>query len=333
MLLFAAVAAVACSQQQGWETAEAVVAPGERLSLAENYVRAYTDLVADITGDFKGVSIERGGLGVYQGAVLKITGDSVFVSEYCWYEETEVTQVIAREAFAHGLSLGDKVKVSLTTEKHNIIGHLDIRSGRDHLSRDIFWRGGGIPAIVNEGDSPLSVRLSFRRRDASQPIWFLADSYFSEYDPERWPYYMVSEGFAEGWMADHLPGGGSAQFLRCFKEDLKYGTPKIAVWMLGMNDPDRDGMLNEDWYSSTEEFLQICSDKGIIPVLVTVPDVPARCHSIKTEWVRNSGVRYADWAAAVEGMDWLSGDEVHPSEDGAKILWETLRNALPELKR
>ena len=339
------------------ESGHWTVESGQTVSLSECHVRALSDFKAevDFDGEFQGITLRRGALYDYWGAALEITPDSVRVREYSWYEKTGKTELILRESFAHHLKLKSPVNVEIRVPGHNKEAILTISSEGAYLERKIFWRGGGTPMLINDGTAPVGASLSFERNASGRRVWFLADSYFSEYDEDRWPYYMMKDGYTEGWMADHQPGGGSAQFLRCFKNDLRFGKPETAVWMLGMNDPDSPEGIDRSYLESTEEFISICDSLGIEPVLVTVPSVPERCHDFKTAWVRASGRRYIDWFKAVGAKAWdgseedlqsvrstgkhrpwakdyLYEDDVHPTESGAKVLWEAVKEGLDELK-
>ena len=345
IITLAAVAAavLACHNGAPAESSVFELQAGEKGELALSYVRAHTLLSADVRckGAFGGLSLNRGDTTVYWGAELHITPDSVYIRDFDYNEEEGRSMVSTREAFAHGLSIGRRLRVSMETGEHNLHATLSIRSGGRTFTKDIRWHGGGAPALVNEGGSPVKARLSFVRGAVQEPVWFLGDSYFSEIDPERWPYHMVREGYCSGWMADHIPGGTSEQLLESFKNDLRFGAPVTAVWMLGMNDKDRPGRINKEWLSCTQEFLSLCDSLGIEPVLVTVPSVPERCHDCKTAWVRQSGCRYIDWYEAVGASVWVEGEEVHqgwdegllyedgvhPTESGAKVLWQAVKES------
>lgn len=336
----ALVASCKTAVNPGWETGEFTLQPGEKASLSENFIRAHTDFVAEVhcDGEFSSLMLSRGDLSLFWGADLTLTSDSVKVKEFDWSDEFQLCGALEKESFAHGLALGKNILVEIKTAEQSTKAALTVKSGNQMLNREINWRGGGIPSLTNLGDCSMDVKLSFLRGSATEKVWFLADSYFSEVDPERWPYHMVAEGYAEGWMADHLPGGCSETFIGCFKNDLKYGKPQIAVWMLGMNDNDNETGISKEWLGCTGEFLGICDSLKIVPVLVTVPSVPERNHSFKTEWVRGSGRQYVDWAEAVqlegtrqwkEGL--LSPDQVHPTEAGAKVLWESVKAGMESL--
>lgn len=328
------------------ETGSFTLAPGDTASLSQCYVRADTEFNADIRcdGQFKGITMRRGSLSVFLGSELRLTPDSMVIRRYGWVEELGANAVTTTAAVAHGLDIGTRLKVEIATASRTVPARVSVTAGGRKFSMEVPWDGGGCPSVTNDGDGTMRVRLSFLRGAACEKIWFLGDSYFSETDPERWAYYMVREGFANGWMADHLPGGSSETFIECFRNDLKYGKPEVAVWMLGMNDRDSGKRINRDWLACFEEFCSLCDQHGITPVICTIPTVPERNHGFKNAVVRESGRRIVDWAAAVgakpwgsEDMDWtegmLSPDGIHPAASGAQALWETVRTALPELGR
>lgn len=359
-LIFAALLLVAACRPAvtGVESAEGRLAPGESLTLSRNYVRAYTTLAATVQSEsaFGGFTLKRGSVLEYWGAELSVTCDSVIISSYDYNPETCRSEIIT-SGFAHGMTLGKKVDAVISTQVHDATGKLMLSSDGSKCVFDIHWRGGGAPAVTNDGDAPVNAAISFDRGRTDAPVWFIADSYFNEGEADRWPWHMVQEGITDGWFADHIPGGGTPGMLESFKNDLQWGTPEIAVWMIGMNDPDK--IVNEDgtdgtWFAGVQEFISLCGERGIEPVLVTVPDVPERNHINKTVWVRNSGLRYVEWYDAVGAKPWddseddracveatgkhrpwneglLYEDEVHPTDEGAKALWLAVKEALPEL--
>ena len=117
------------------------------------------------------------------------------------------------------------------------------------------------------------------------------------------------------------------------------GHKKLLMLDIFMNDGSDKDTPSAVWLKGVTEFIAICKEKGITPVITTIPTVPKRFHDRKTEWVRNSGVRYIDWYEAT-GTDskgvWKEGflykDNVHPSPKGAQALWKAVEEALPELQ-
>ena len=126
--------------------------------------------------------------------------------------------------------------------------------------------------------------------------------------------------------------------LEDFKVAIQKGTPTYVLWCLGMNNGDKGGVLNEGWLNSTKEFLEICKEKGITPILSTIPSTPVVNNEPKNEWVRNSGYRYIDFNRAVgaeKDVAWypemLYKDNVHPARGGAEALYSQVLVDFPEI--
>ena len=119
--------------------------------------------------------------------------------------------------------------------------------------------------------------------------------------------------------------------------DLKIKKPKYLVWCLGMNDTDGT-IVSSSWLTAIQNVMKL-ADEGINVILCTIPSVPTRSNALKNEFVKSSGFRYIDFAAAVQKGDgsqnWhdglLSSDGVHPTEAGAKILAAQVLLDFPEL--
>ena len=156
----------------------------------------------------------------------------------------------------------------------------------------------------------------------------------------RWPYYLVEAGYTN-FLLSGYPGRDTTSALIDFKELINHGTPKFAVWCMGMNDMDDGENVNERYKKATDEFLEICKERGIIPILSTIPSVPERSNNGKNNFVRNSGYRYIDYARAVGGEEmgssWFHGmlytDLVHPDTLGAKALYVATITDFPEIMK
>lgn len=312
------------------------VEPGKMAFLPESFVRENTVTTFNVKG-FKAATLGRG-INRYRGTWFVIKGTEM--TEFTrgkMVSKHAVTQQV--KTFNLAKAIGPNAKISISVENSIGVFTVTSESGTETLEIKNFWPGG-IPFIVNDGDKPFEVEISFDRKSASRPFWFVGDSYFNTNNPERWPYHMQAAG-CRNWMGDHLPGGHSREMLESFKHDLQFGTPKFAVWTVGMNDPsDKDGEPNSRWLVPVQEFIKICKAKGITPVITVIPNVPKRNHNAKAEWARKSGVRYIDWAKAVncdEFGNWDDGllgrDNVHPTEDGAKALWKQILKDLPEIAK
>ena len=315
------------------EYATGIVASGERLLLSRTYIRKNTLLTAEI--DFESlecVRIYRGILKEFNSTWMDIDKEGVKV-----YRSSEDNIVWTGN---HGLTAKGKLTVSFD--------YVDGADGKATISMTAngqvyefkaYWVGGGEPAIENRGSKDVEATIRFFPKEASSRVWVIGDSYIDWNNPARWPYYIYNSGH-KSWMADHLSGGSSKDMIDSFKNDVKFGRPDYAVWFLGMNDRnDSDDAPNTVWLECINEFITVCQENGITPVLSTIPSVPGRIHNQKTKWVRESGCRYIDIADAVlmdpASGQWfdelLAADNVHPTTAGAKVIAMRVLSDFPEI--
>ena len=307
----------------------AYICPGEYLNLPLCHIRKNTQITVCAKGRNMKFIFGRG-KNTFQGYSVEIGKDSLHLFQYLSAQKN-----IGNYAHTLGKSTtitavvdySDGANASLT-----LIGDCG-----QLFSADVNWWAGGGVYLQNLGEEYLQATIIFHVKDTGCPVWFFGDSYFNWRDSARWPYYIYQEGYTN-WLADHQPGEASGEAIKCLEYDLKLGTPKYAVWCLGMNDPsDADGP-NASWLSAINRFLELCAEKNITPILATIPSVPERNHKGKAQWVRNSGYRYIDFAEAVEAADnglWqegmLSADGVHPSQLGAKAMAAQVLKDFPEI--
>ena len=184
-------------------------------------------------------------------------------------------------------------------------------------------------------------------------IWLFGDSYFSLGDPNRWTTYLFKNGH-NNFMLDAHPGMNSATGLNHLKSLISVATPKMIVWCLGMNDPDcrtEQETINPNWKSAIDEVIEICKKENVLLVLSTIPTVEGgwnpdtQSHNIgkhlyKNQYVKETGLRYIDFAAAVGANEstgeWFNNGQsddmlenygiegkgrIHPTKYGAKALY------------
>jgi len=194
--------------------------------------------------------------------------------------------------------------------------------------------------VLSVGSTLTNCKLTWTPIDIDKTIWMFGDSYFA-YSSARWTYYMQQYGYAENVLLDGWPGEGSVNARNSLMTLIQFGTPKYIVWCMGMNDgSDTDANTpSSNWTIRRDEMLAICNENGITPIFATIPNVPSILHTGKNAWIKASGYRYIDFAAAVgaesAGSTWYSGmlssDNIHPSESGAKALFARALVDFPEL--
>ncbi len=313
-----------------------VLGAGEYLTLPENHVIANKQLTLSFTVDELGEDdVIRLGHGetVYAGSYLEITREKIRVVEY-------LTEPKVHKELLHGLRLVGRVCVAIDVGYSSASITLSSLGAVFESGRlDACWSGrNGAPFVYSMVGSLRDVTLRWSCSDLKKDIWLLGDSYFNPTSAARWTSYLVSNGYKD-YLLSGFPGRDCVSAIGDFKQLLCYGTPKYAVWCVGMNNPDSCDGISKSYLDSTSEFISICKDKGIIPVLATIPCVPERINGFKNAWVRASGLRYVDFASAVgaveEGSSWydglLSSDMVHPDVLGARALYAEFITDFPEI--
>lgn len=316
-------------------TARADILPeGERIALENNSIinNKHLTLSCDLKSLKESEKIVLGhGEKEYSASYVEIDAEYVRV-----YEQT--AERAMRAEYKHGLNIAEYVNASIDTGFGDACITLGTFSGI-YKSQRFPWlgRSGQILAYGN-GVKLKNVTLRWYCDDFKRDIWLFGDSYFNASSEARWTSYMIKDGYTDHLMSGY-PGMDSLTAIRYFKLALSHAVPKCAVWCLGMNDPDQADSINENYRKCGEEFLKLCAENGIIPILSTIPNVPQRINDFKNAWVRSSGCRYVDFSHAVGGdapnSSWYDGmlfdDLVHPTPLGAKALYVQFITDFPEI--
>ncbi len=258
----------------------------------------------------------------------------------------------------HDLEIKDYVTVNIDTTYDRADITLMSSSGMAKLEKAPWSGRQGDVFIEAEGAELKNIKANWLSDDYRKQIYLFGDSYFNTSDSSRWPSYLNRDGYRNNFMAG-FPGMGCVDGLTEFKKSVERGSPKYAVWCLGMNNGDKEGKINPDYLETTSEFLKICKERGIIPILSTIPATPIIENKYKNEWVRKQGLRYIDFARAVGGdridesligkeyttpsgkssnitgnewyPDMLYVDLVHPAKKGAQALYMQVLVDFPEI--
>jgi hypothetical protein len=241
---------------------------------------------------------------------------------------------------AHGLTIANNIQILLEVlatrqMKLTIISNGESFSQTYAWSRDAY----GMPYALSDGSVLTGCELSWTCKDIYKDIWIFGDSYL-QYDVARWTYYLHSFGYDDNALLDGYAGQASGAGVAAIRSLLNYGTPKYAIWVLGMNDGSDtdDSTPKASWITNRDKFLGYCTANDVEPIFGTIPTVPSINNNAKNAWIRSSGYRYIDFAKAV-GADgtgaWYSGmlssDNVHPTEKGAKALCMQCLADFPEI--
>ncbi len=319
----------------GYISATAATLTDEELVLAEyNAVMYNKHMIFRAELDSLGDGTIRMGHGKihYSSQYLEITATHLRVTYY-FNDDTQHTY-----EFAHGLDISGWVDVRIDKGYGN--ADITITTPSGTYSKNCDWRAGNNGPVFCEatGVTLSNVDCRWWADEFDADIWLFGDSWFSMSSTARWPYYMKQDGHTDLLMSAY-GGMGAASALNQFKAYLDFETPVYAVWCMGMNNGDYNGVINNSWLTSTQEFLRICEEKGIIPILATIPTTPKVPNEFKNAWVKASGYRYIDFDLAVvenhSTGDWFEGwaasDLNHPAALGAVALYRQAVADFPEI--
>ena len=270
---------------------------------------------------------------------VEIKRDTVAAYNFFSFKNPNTVEVLAPTS--HGLDIRDYITVSLN--KDAVLGEkltIFTSSSSVELCVDGITGYDGSPLALARGCELRDCSLSWSSDAYASPVWIYGDSYLNHRDPERWPFYLYRDGFTDVLLSS-FPGEGATRALEDFKLSLTRATPEFALWLLGMNNGDGESDFpNNDWLAATQEFISLCEERGITPILATIPTTPKINNNQKNAWVKASGHRYVDFNSAV-GADlnpaWypgmLSSDLVHPEAAGARALYCGILTDFPEIMR
>lgn len=264
--------------------------------------------------------------------------------------EINTTKVIAHDyigvdttiEYLHNLAISDFIHITIIIPSVvTDYAKLSISTRSGNYSQEIPWKGYGYGDyfVISQNSTLTECKFTWASGDFRKNVWVFGDSYVS-ISPDRWTYYLKDDEYLENIFLNGYSGERSPVALDAFKNALNYyGTPKYIVWELGMNDgSDGDLSPEETWLQTIEEVLTLCEENSIVPILATIPTVPLVNNERKNYYVRNSGLRYIDFAEAVGAQNngtWyngmLSDDNIHPTVNGAKALYQRVLLDFPEI--
>jgi len=314
---------------------------GENLVVTNNTVRSrrHLSFTADIKALGEGKLILGHGYMKTSGSWVEITGDQIHAYSYYSYANPPLQDLLRGEPMLHELTITDFVTVNLDyipTEKMLYI--MIFTASGSFKGKIPRWYGAdGDIAARFEGVDGENCVLNWSCDDFASRIWLIGDSYLGTGSPSRWPYYLFRDGYTRCLTVGYA-GMNSQRGIQDFRGFVEKGQPEYAVWCLGMNNSDKEGVLNPNYVAATEEFIAICEDRGITPILSTIPNTPKVNNRQKNEWVRAKGYRYIDFERAVgshKDENWypemLFKDQVHPADKGAAALYAQVLIDFPEI--
>ena len=228
---------------------------------------------------------------------------------------------VLSKSVTHGLTFSNFVKIIISNIGDDYCRFfIQTRTGQFSFAFDWIFAANG-QAFVTASGTLTDVDFIASCSDLLNDIWVFGDSYLGFANPARWPKQLRNMGYSD-YLGDGLAGqsssGAYSDLQRCLSYNVK---PKFLVWTLGMNDTDTA------WNTVYQQLVTLCTQQEITLILATIPTVPSRNNEAKNTTIRNSGYQYIDFANAVGANSsgvwysgYLSSDNVHPTELGAKAL-------------
>ena len=271
-------------------------------------------------------------------------GQTGTYTQYFRIDATNVTFYTHGEqgsSIAHGLTMDEYIGIVIDVNYDNSY-KITINTLNGTWTREMnypnVWQGNRGETFVKNSLSTITYLSLGYVGEYQFNKWMFGDSYLSNYSDDRWPYYF-SVYDMEYTMLNAYPGEDSKDAYIDWIDALQRGTPAYAIWCLGMNDGDV-GAINANWLAVVQMFISDCEERGITPILATIPNVPTINNTYKNAWVKASGYRYIDFAEAVgaetAGSTWYDGCletgaiRVHPTTDGARLLFMRALLDFPE---
>lgn len=283
------------------------------------------------------IRISKGQELAYGTGKIEIDDTNIYV-----YNPNNPSQIL--QTIPHGLTLSNFIIVQINVgDTPSIVGNsyftaeLILTTNSDTIfTTTIAWTGCSGNARVGKvsGDSFSNISITFGGESFRKRLWVFGDSY-----TDFWPKYVFNEN-ATNFMLDGRSGRGSSGALTSLKNALVLGKPKTILWMMGMNDGDSSSAVNTSWKNVFDELRILCKKEGIEFLPATIPNTPNVINYYKNAVIYNSGLKYVDIAdilgATEISSSWysglLSGDNVHPTERGAKVIANYLIAQLPMMK-
>lgn len=257
----------------------------------------------------------------YAGGIVEIDNTNIYTYKY--------PDLALLSTIPHKLTFKDYITVNIKVDDEVHSANLIITTSSGYFKEKIPWNGCKANVIVKEleGGKYKSAVLTIGGVGLMKDIWIFGDSY-----ADTWPVPMHSIYNFSNYMLDAYSGRDSAAAYTSLINDLKIGTPKFLVWMMGMNDADSDESVNSSWLSTFNKLKDLCKNNGIILIPCTIPNVPKRNMVFKNDIIKKSDLPYIDIAeslgASSKDSTWFEGllgeDRVHPSDLGKKTIAEVL---------
>lgn len=259
----------------------------------------------------------------YRSGYVKITKDSLF---YMKNNNGESEDVVAAK-FKHNLLISKFLNIIMTDNDGIFSCSIMSYCGMYNCSFTSSGENNG-DLFFSAGQDTKNIIISATCNRFKKPIWIFGDSYFGT-NTSRIIGCLEKLGYCDCYI-NAIAGQKSINAFPELTKSLKYGTPSLLLWCLGMN----DGISNYKKY--IDEVYSLSRSKGIEVVFLLVPSTETRDKDEHRKYLKDLGVRCIDAYSAVGSIpSWYDGflhsDKVHPTSIGAYSIACQFLIDIPEL--
>jgi len=145
--------------------------------------------------------------------------------------------------------------------------------------------------------------------------------------------YLVHDDLGDRCFASGHGGATTVQLINRLTTDGLAGNYKYAYINIGLNDSIAPGVTVSTFMADLQSIIDFVVSKDAEPILCTIP---IRTDTDNTTFVTDAnaqiialGYKYVDLYSIITA-DYRLSDGVHPTENGNKLIYTTLRGILPE---
>ena len=259
----------------------------------------------------------------YRAGYLKITKDSLF---YVKNKNGENEDVVAAK-FKHNLQLSKFLNIILTDNDGIFSCSIMSYSGIYNCSFTSSGENNG-DLFFSVGQESKNIIISVTCNRFKKPIWMFGDSYFGT-NTSRIIGCLENLGYCNCYV-NAIAGQSSTRAFSELTKSLKFGTPSLLLWCLGMNDDIKN------YKKYIDEVYSLSKNKGIEVAFMLVPTTETKDKTEHRKYLKDLGVRCIDAYSAVgSNPSWYEGfldtDKTHPTSKGAYSIACQFLIDIPEL--
>lgn len=243
-----------------------------------------------------------------------------------------------------GFTLGATFGVILTSTKGHV--YLTIVSNAGVFHQELLYFDGTRNIVVSNGTGNSALLVNNASVNYTKGFNYKVALFGDSYAHERWGnvsgytynYSWTTNLKENGCKFENIgfPGALSGSVASMIQYYVKYASPNIIIWAMGMNDAsDTNNQPNATWLSNLTQAIEYAESVNALLIPCTIPSVPGRNHDAKTAYIKQHFARYIDFAGCLtENGSWKTGylasDNVHPTALGfAAMIAQALRD-VPE---